>query len=131
MPIARSRERIDHILAGAIYERIAQVTPECTAVKPCKIDFYGAKPFAAPFKRACATGGSSFFEWDGGNPERMIDYMRLIGFTNLVLPTAAERPALVPVFQTMPVWPAEGSVRLANGTILVKLGAELGLGIET
>jgi hypothetical protein len=94
-----------------------------------KIDFYGAKPFAAPFKRAwSATGGSSFFEWDGGNPERMINYMRLIGFTNLVLPTAAERPALVPVVQTMPVWPAEGSVRLANGTILVKLGAEPGIG---
>ena len=97
-------------------------------MKPCKVDFYGYKPFAAPFKRAwSATGGSSFFEWDGGNPERMIDYMRLIGFTNLVLPTAAERPHL-PLFQTMPVWPAEGSVRLANGIILVKLGLEPGLG---
>ncbi len=115
----------DQILAGAIYERIAHVVPEFSAAKMYKIDFYGAKPFAAPFLRArTSTGGYSFFEWYRGEPPRILAYMKLIGFSNLFLPTVEDRSRLAPVFETMPVWPAEGSVRFFDDVIMVRLGTE-------
>jgi hypothetical protein len=113
----------DQLLAGAIYERIAQVIPDMSPEQRYRIDFYGAKPFVAPFQRPPnATGGYSFFEWDGGSTDRILNYLRLIGFTNLDRPDAEARASAVPIFESMPVWPAKGSIGLSNGMILVKLG---------
>lgn len=113
----------DHLLAGAIYERIAQTIPDMSQEKRYKIDIYGAKRFPGPFDRApTSTGGHSFFEWDGGEVIRIRTYLRYIGFVNLALPRWEERRRAVPVFESMPAWPAKGAVKLLDDVILVKLG---------
>ena len=66
--------------------------------------------------------GESFYEHDGGNVYRIYFFMQLqgvSGFTPLPLRT---RPDLIPDANSMPNWPAPGSVKLVNGVVVVKLG---------
>ena len=106
--------------------------PECTAVKPCKVDFYGAKPFAAPFNRAWSgTGGFSFFEWDGGNPERMLD---LYAVDRIYQPCPAYARGTPRACLSLPNYARLARGRLGaprDDMILVKLGADPGMRIET
>jgi hypothetical protein len=64
---------------------------------------------------------SSFFNWDQGNVYRMAAYMRLIGFSNVAALGNSTRIPLTPHFDSMSVWPAQGSVRYENGIYLIKL----------
>ena len=113
----------DELLAGAVYARIAEVLPVATGAQPFLVDFYGGQNFDSVFPRSeHATQGYSFFEWDGGNIFRIAAYMRLLGYPQLRIPDLATRRANDAEFQRMPVWPAPGSVRWANGMALVRLG---------
>ena len=67
------------------------------------------------------TTGASFFEWDDGNPHRMLSYMSLVGdlrYRYFQEPAPGEFAA---VYARMPVWPAEGSVQRYKQGYLVKL----------
>jgi hypothetical protein len=113
----------DQMLASTIYERVTRLFPDFDSKRRYKIDFYGAKEFITPYPRIFDSAiGASFFEWDAGNPHRIVAYMRLIGFTNLDVVQEIE---LVPVFReyySMHSWPAADSVRLTdNNIILVRL----------
>jgi hypothetical protein len=63
--------------------------------------------------------GKSFFEWDEGNPYRIVDYMRLLGFNNLRVISPDQRRALSPAFDRMAPWPAESSVLNVDDVFLV------------
>ena len=116
----------DEALAAAISTRIAEVNRGNTA-RPLLIDFYGGRPFDSVYPRPpSATEGFSFFEWDGGNADRMLAYLRLLGHADLQLPSPQQRHDNDSVFAQMPIWPDSGSVRMANGMTLVKLGALAG-----
>lgn len=66
------------------------------------------------------TLGYSFFEWDNGNPYRMLDFMQVLGNDYLV-PTA-QQVALAQKLQVgMPSWPDERSVAKNGNLIIVKL----------
>ena len=67
------------------------------------------------------TSGASFFEWDDGNPLRMVRYMNLVGYPQYVPVAIDQRPRFASVYQEMPIWPMEGSVKLLDGVVLVKL----------
>lgn len=113
----------DEILAGAVYARISEVAPPAAAAQPFLVDFYGGQKFDGVYPRSeQATQGYSFFEWDGGNIFRITAYMRLLGYSQLRIPDPPARHANDAEFQRMPVWPAPGSVRWANGMALVRLG---------
>lgn len=114
----------DRHLAADLYRRVAEVNPRFDTTKPVVVDIHGAKHFDAPLPRTFSTTwGYSFFEWDEGNPQhRMLPYMRLHGYANLVLATPAQRKENLPHFQDMPSWPAVGSVRVVDGVTLIKLG---------
>src|SRR5262249_26437102 len=72
-----------------------------------------------------STIGASFFEWDRGNPYRMVYYMKLIGLPVFNVARPERRFESLDQFVAMPSWPAMGSVRIARDvTILVKLGEE-------
>jgi len=108
----------DEALAAAVYARIVSIDPS-----PSTVDFYGAQPFDSVYPRPlAATGGYSFFEWDGGNIYRIAAYMRLLGYPHLQIPTPEQRRRNDDVFHNMPTWPSADAVRAANGMILVKLG---------
>lgn len=114
----------DRHLAADLYRKVAEVNPGFDTAKPVVVDIHGAKLFDAPLPRTFSTTwGYSFFEWDGGNPQhRMLPYMRLHGYANLVLATPAQRKENLPLFREMPSWPAVGSVRVIDGMTLIKLG---------
>lgn len=66
--------------------------------------------------------GTSFYEQDGANVYRVAALMRLQGASGLVPIPLSHRLDLLPAARAMPSWPAEGSVRLVNGVVVVKLG---------
>ena len=122
----------DQQLAAALYERVAEVNPDFDAQMTYTVDFFGARPFMTNYPRPdSSTLAFSFFEWDGGNEDRMLRYMRLLGYTNLVQASGAQRQKDLDVFKTMPTWPAKDSVRVQDGITLVKLGPNAGWPFNT
>lgn len=113
----------DRELAAALYARIVDQFPEFDRNGQQKVDFFGAKPFASVLpKPYSSTAGFSFFEWDAGNPVRVIYFMRLLGYEGLKLITTTEREQLITNYAEMPIWPAKASVRKVGDIVLVKLG---------
>jgi len=66
--------------------------------------------------------GASFYEQDGGNVYRVAYLMQLQGSDPLHPIWLSQRPDLVPAAKAMPIWPADGSVGVVNGVVLVKVG---------
>jgi hypothetical protein len=79
-----------------------------------------AFPIAGQLQRA-ELFGTSFYEKDGGNVYRVAYFMQLQGASGLVPVALSQRPDLFPAARAMPSWPAEGSVNLVNGVVVVKL----------
>lgn len=117
----------DFMLASSIYERISAVNPDFDRNKTCHVDFYGAKEMQNAYPQLPhSTAGASFFQWDGGNANRITTFMKLIGYLNLQLLPTKERLKLIPLYEQMPIWPAPGSVKVVNEVTLVKLGNTAG-----
>lgn len=113
----------DVALASRLYDRIVEAStdPENNIV----VDFYGNIPFKTNLRKIpSGTSGSSFFEWDNGNIERMFDFMRLIGYRNLQRVTDGDVKGRVFEYLKMPNWPAKGSVKQFGNVVLVKLSDE-------
>ncbi|WP_181180698.1 glucosyltransferase domain-containing protein [Mesorhizobium sp. B2-4-6] len=114
----------DRQMASRIYEKMSEVAD---LSKPQKFDIYGGVVRPNLYSIAVgSTAGASFFSWDGGNIERMSAYLQMQGYKNLVQLPGNQRRALKPEFNAMPVFPANGSVRLLNDVVLVKLGLQSG-----
>ncbi|MFJ2326642.1 glucosyltransferase domain-containing protein [Pseudomonas sp. NPDC087690] len=112
----------DRFTAEALYERISKANPAFDKNERVTVDVYGRLPFSSRYPAPeSSTMSSSFFDWDQGNVYRMLDYMRLIGFTNVYPTSIIARIPLTPHFDKMPIWPAEGSVRYENGIYFIKL----------
>ena len=70
-----------------------------------------------PIEKAGTIGGS-LFAWDDGNNYRMWDFMETQGY--VLLPASAEQmEEALQAAEDMPVWPAEGSVKETENTIVV------------
>lgn len=118
-----SAQHHDAALASAIYNEVVR-RHDPRDGQAIFLEIRGAKRFDSIYPSVVTgTQGGSFFEWDGGNPPRMLAYMRMLGYTN-VHALAEETPgAHAAAFQDMPAWPAEGSVRRVGKGFLVKLSA--------
>jgi hypothetical protein len=118
----------DRLLAQQLYTTIAAAHGKFDVNQPYLVDFYGAKKFQTPYPRILSsTIGHSFFEWDQGNPYRMISFMNLIGYGNLKPIGTDKRADYLAEFNTMAVWPNEGSVKIVGDVTLVRLAQEPGL----
>ncbi|UVF18359.1 glucosyltransferase domain-containing protein [Microvirga terrae] len=118
----------DRLVAQQVYTRIAAAHDKFDVNKPYLVDFYGGKKFQTPYPRVLSsTIGQSFFEWDQGNPYRIISFMNLIGFSNLKPLAADQRANYLAEFNTMAIWPNEGSVKVIGDVTLVRLSQEPGL----
>ena len=68
---------------------------------------------------------TSFFEHDGGNVYRIVNYLRLLGLRNVQpLPVVAVRDRLAEVVE-MPAWPEPGAVTRLGDMIVLKLDLRL------
>jgi hypothetical protein len=112
----------DRMLAADIYRRIAETDPEFSRYRYVRVDIYGTKnvetAYGSPWS---STMGASFFDWDSGNPGRMLNFMRLMGYQKIALLADEQRLEMTPIFETMPAWPAPGSVQKFDDVILIKL----------
>jgi hypothetical protein len=117
------RER-DQVLAVRIMTRVDNILPN---PPPTKIPFVvvGAVPAKAegPFRKL-EVFGDSFFDsaHEGGNPWRVVGYLRILGIDTLEPHLLSEAAPSRPVIEAMPVWPAAGSVAMVNGMLVIKLG---------
>ncbi|MCQ3027272.1 glucosyltransferase domain-containing protein [Pseudomonas tremae] len=125
MASATLTQKHDELLAADIYRRIGEIDRNFDITKPVKIDFYGHKKFETVYAKAwSSTTQASFFDWDNGNILRILTYMKILGYQNLHAVDGNTGRALTPVFMTMPVWPALGSVMKQGDTYLVRLSKD-------
>ncbi|WP_161437922.1 MULTISPECIES: glucosyltransferase domain-containing protein [Pseudomonas] len=118
-------QKHDELLAADIYRRVGEIDKSFDRTKPVKIDFYGHKKFETVYAKAwSSTTQASFFDWDNGNILRILTYMKILGYPNLYAVDKDAARALTPVFMTMPVWPALGSVIKVDDTYLVRLSKD-------
>ncbi|EGV28581.1 hypothetical protein ThidrDRAFT_3649 [Thiorhodococcus drewsii AZ1] len=114
-------QKHDMLLASAINTDILR-TPNLPKRGPITIDFSGAKKFESVYPALpTTTAGASFFEWDGGNPYRMVKYMNLIGYHRYIAVDQETRARIAPHYSTMPEWPLEGSIKVVDGVVLIKI----------
>ncbi|MFA6954575.1 MAG: glucosyltransferase domain-containing protein [Thermoanaerobaculia bacterium] len=66
--------------------------------------------------------GTSFFEHNGGNIWRVVQYLKLMGLENVSPVGLTEIPASISRIESMPVWPDPESVALIDGVVVVKFG---------
>lgn len=111
----------DQIIATRLSERIAQVLPPTDSSAPVKIVVSGALRFdnGYSFKQLTTTAGSSFFEWDHGNPDRIAKYLRYLGLGNFRRADPELEARLMPLAKALPVWPADGCVARVEDTVLI------------
>lgn len=115
----------DRLTAEALYSRMAALHPFADDGAPIYVDVYGKLPFTNRYPAPeTSTMGASFFNWDGGNANRMLTYMRVIGLGNVYALQHERSINLTPEFDGMPIWPAEGSVRYKDGIYLIRLSDE-------
>jgi hypothetical protein len=116
-------QQYDRLLAADIYSRMGSADENFDRGRPVHLDVYGSVGFTSIYPVPVWGGiGYSFFDWDGGSLDRIVKYMKLIGYSNVEKLPEAQTLAMTPYFRSMPVWPAKGSVRKVNDVFLVKLG---------
>ena len=104
-------------LASALLNR-----PEFSGHGPLKLVVQGKLERPQLLRTAWySTAGGSFFSWDGGNPGRIVAYLRTLGITNLTVSDAATHASVSDQFRTMRSWPDPQSMRLQGDVLLLKL----------
>ena len=66
--------------------------------------------------------GSSVFAWDGGNPVRIVAFLKVVGIANLTMASREEEARVKDQVADLPVWPNPYSVHQIDGVMVVRLG---------
>ena len=102
-------QRHDLLLAGALNHDILRAV-ESSPGADIKVDFHGYRASRNVYPGVPTNFiGASFFEWDKGNPVRMVLFMNLTGFYWYQAISLEERARLQGNYADMPVWPRTGS----------------------
>jgi len=113
----------DRDLANRILARINELDVTYagkTAVPLAIIGARGYSPNEAFIKNE--TFGASFFEWEGGNPYRILFFIRLMGVECFRVADPKQYQAAFEESKNMKVWPNKSSVLYTGNTVVVKLG---------
>jgi len=116
-------DRHDSLLAASIYNRLNSLDTNSNSTEPIFLGIKGQINYVSPFPVGSgSTMGASFFDWDGGNPNRMIAYMNMLGYRrvrvldNLIVRSRSEQ------IKTMKAWPSPGSLtKISANEYLLKL----------
>lgn len=116
----------DRELSVAIHQRIAEVMPEIAPVRDINgvypIEIVGWLEYGeTPVLVQREVVGASFYKWAAGDVERVERLFRTMGVNDFRAATKQERLSVVEKAKSMPSWPYEGSVRVINGIIVIKL----------
>ena len=103
-------------IVGDVYRKYPGFDAERRAVF-----FYGGYHQRNFWWRPTYNAGS-FFDWDGGNTDRIDSFLTVSGIADFHAPPPDAWPALAPVARGLPVWPDTGSIVLQGDVLIVRLG---------
>jgi hypothetical protein len=113
----------DRLLASRIVTKIDEATAnQENPIYFVEIVGYTAPEFSDVIHKSEVIG-SSFFEWDEGNSERIVGFFETVGSSGYYPLPPEKRGWLVLKAEDMPIWPANGSVQIFNDTVVVKFGS--------
>lgn len=115
--------RSDQLVASTIASAIIQSNNAGgKAVPVTQLASQGSLDRNLPYSTAWySTASGSFFNWDDGNPGRIVAWLEAMGIHGLKAVEVKDMPSLHPFFATMQPWPAPGSIQVDGNTVLVKL----------
>lgn len=112
----------DRALAQQIAQEIARAEREAGAkASYIEVSGYWQPPATKAILRVDAIG-ASFFEWDGGDLNRIRKFLSTSGAPLLEVPPLARRIEALHASLAMPSWPKDGSVALIGDVVVVKFG---------
>lgn len=90
---------------------------------PVPVAIIGEKGYSSnPAFIRSETFGSSFFEWEGGNPWRILSFMKLLGAQDFEVANLEQFKLAVKESERMKRWPHKSSVLYTGEMIIIKLG---------
>jgi len=112
--------RSDQLVAATIMANITQApTPSDKDVT--RFLSQGSLARKNPYQTAMySTAGSSFFNWDNGNDDRMVKWLKAMGVNNLEAVPEKDASRFESDFAKMYAWPSPQSIVVKNDTVLVK-----------
>lgn len=114
----------DRMLAYDLFRRMSEIDDGFTYSQTIFVDIYGTKRAELIYPNPYGgTMGASFFEfaWKADDISRMINFMKLMGYSNIQAVEREQRLLLTPLFEDMPAWPVPGCVQKIDGIYLIKL----------
>ena len=113
----------DRLLAGRVLERIADAKAIAGAKELKYLEVVGFIE-RAPTRLIpkSETFGASFFEWDQGNTNRVLLFLRTLGYQELQALPVKGRSEIMDLTNAMPTWPDKGSVQVFGDAVVVKFG---------
>jgi hypothetical protein len=116
--------RSDQLVASTIASAIIQSNNAVgKAVPVTQLASQGSLKRKLPYSTAWySTASGSFFNWDDGNPGRIVAWLEAMGIHGLRAVEVKNTQILQPIFETMQPWPSPGSIQVNGNTVLVKLG---------
>lgn len=120
--MAREADRnLSEQIINAIYNKY----PEFDADKT-PIFFYGSYTPLNSWRIPTAdVFGASFYEWDGGNNQRIYNYLHTNNIMNVKIPDSIQVEKSRSNGKVMPSWPDRDAVRMMDGVVIVKLSDKL------
>jgi hypothetical protein len=117
--------RSDQLVASTLISAVIQAQ-DSSQEQVSRLVSQGALKRSQPY----ATGGystaaGSFFNWDNGSSIRMVAWLRAMGISEIKAVALEQRQDLLPHFATMKQWPSPGSIKVVDGTALVKFSDPL------
>lgn len=117
----------DKLIAAQVFERISPFIHNDPNKEPYTLLVQGGLPYHAPYQGAPTTSlTGSFFSWDFGNPERIHNFMQILGYQGFnaysYYKSVEIEKEFAAIYDEMPAWPAKDSIRLHQNFILIKFG---------
>ena len=117
-----SAEFKDRMLATTIISDVRNLIPDYSPYHVLKVEVIGNKSWPATgIQSKSETFGASFFEWDGGNRNRVAAYLSLNGIA-CVAASNSDRARIYKLEKAIPAWPHEGWVSVHGDILVLKFG---------
>jgi hypothetical protein len=99
----------------------AQVRADVKKLRYMEVIGYHAQPPTALIPQI-ETLGISYFELAEGNSNRIVLFLKTLGYSGLEPLPLDQQAQWVDIANSMPIWPEEGSVLVVGDVVLVKFG---------
>lgn len=113
----------DTRVASEIYYRMSLIGDEIESGKDIQLGITGKLGYETIYPTGTgSTLGASFFDWDNGNPDRIVSFMKLSGYPNISFLPKERLQDYADAFSSMGQWPSASSLRrVGDGLFLLKL----------